>query len=73
MASSPLPVPGLTDLAAWATAEEVALAELLLAEDQAHLFAAWVPGANTEKKRAFFEQVRGRTAAAKRDRCLRLR
>jgi hypothetical protein len=52
-------IPGLADLKSWASEEEVRLAELLVKEDQAHLFAGWKAGEDAAKKHAFFEQVRG--------------
>ena len=51
-------VPTLSDIATWATAEEVALTEMLLECGQEHVFAKWVPGAAEASKRAFYEQVR---------------
>ena len=51
-------VAGLSDIAAWATEEEVALAAMLLECGQEHLFAQWAPGAAEAKKHAFFDQVR---------------
>lgn len=56
-ASSVDSVPGLSDLGSWATDDEARLARLLVSEDQAHLFAGWVPGSDEAKKHAFFEQV----------------
>ena len=51
-------VPTLSDIAAWASAEEVALTEMLLECGQEHVFAQWAPGAAEAKKHAFYEQVR---------------
>lgn len=40
------------------SADDIALAEALVAEDQAHLFADWdAPGTNDADKRAFFETL----------------
>jgi hypothetical protein len=59
-AAAPLDgVKGLEGASGWITADEARLAQLLVAEGQAHLFAGWAAGdADVEKKRAFFEQVR---------------
>jgi hypothetical protein len=48
----------LEDVTSWANAEEISLIDLLLSEDQGHLFAGWKVGADVDAKRAFCAQVR---------------
>ena len=50
-------IPTLSDTASWASAEEVALLELLLSENQAHLFESWKPTTDFAEKHAFCTQV----------------
>lgn len=59
MSATPLPSTLADHLAAGIlSAEDIALAEALLAEDQGHLFADWdAPGTNDADKRAFFETL----------------
>ena len=47
----------LSDLSTFDPAD-VALVDILIGAGQEHLFANWRPGADAEKKRAFFESVR---------------
>jgi hypothetical protein len=51
-------VPGLGDVASWATDEEQGLVRVLLEAGQEHLFAGWKQNADLERKRQFFAQVR---------------
>jgi hypothetical protein len=58
MASKELPAT-LSDLTTWATsADDQALIQLLLDEDQAHLFRGFRPGEDISKKKEFLAQVR---------------
>lgn len=50
-------IPTLADVSSWASAEEISILEMLVREDQAHLFAKWVPGADVAQKHAFCAQV----------------
>ena len=52
-------VPGLADFASYMDESEQALTQMLIANGQAHLFAAWKAGEDVAAKHAFFEQVRG--------------
>ena len=57
MAAELASVPGLGDVASWATEDEVRLTKMLLAAGQEHLFAGWKQGQDAEKKHNFYEQV----------------
>ncbi len=52
-------VPGLGDWASFMDESEQALAHMLVANGQTHLFSAWKAGEDVAAKHAFFEQVRG--------------
>ena len=56
--SSLASVPGVVDAEAWMSDEEKELMGILMASGQEHLFAAWEPGQDEDKKHAFFDQVR---------------
>ena len=50
----------IPDAASWMSDNERDLANVLLSAHQEHLFSKWTAGEDTDKKHAFFEQVRGR-------------
>ena len=56
MATAAYPA-SLSDIKSFSPAD-AALVDVLLGAGQAHLFANWQPGADAEKKRAFFDSVR---------------
>jgi hypothetical protein len=50
-------VPGLSDIASWASEEEVRLTQMLLSNGQHHMFAGWNAGADADQKHKFYDQV----------------
>jgi hypothetical protein len=57
MASELATITGLSDVASWATEDELRLTCMLVEAGQQHLFAGWKANQDADKKHAFYEQV----------------
>lgn len=57
MAEQLAAIAGLSDIASWASAEEIRLTQMLVENGQAHMFAKWTACADADKKHSFYNQV----------------